>query len=120
MDIEPLWDLGGGSFLFIDCMAAPKTPSTVVVAAESLAKSHTFLLLLLLTLSFFIFLLLLNPTSMNSPNVTPSIHVKRLLIHASMNFHPKQTRNPPTSSSSREFEDEAHEVPSGPNPISNR
>ncbi|KAK8521747.1 hypothetical protein V6N12_066333 [Hibiscus sabdariffa] len=99
-------------------MAAPKTPSTVV-AAESLAKSHTFLLLLL-TLSFFIFLLLLNPTSMNSPNVTPSVPVKRPLLHASMNFHHKQTRNTPTSSSSREFEAEAHEVPSGPNPISNR
>ncbi|KAK8650777.1 hypothetical protein V6N13_140403 [Hibiscus sabdariffa] len=109
-------------------MATPKTPSTVVAAAESLAKSHTFLLLLL-TLSFFIFILLLNPTStnhpMNSPNVTPSIPVKRLLLHASMNFHPKPTRNPRTSSSSRkssrrEFGAEAHEVPSGPNPISNR
>ncbi|GMI85704.1 hypothetical protein HRI_002239700 [Hibiscus trionum] len=139
MDIEPLWDLGGWLFLFTNCMAAPKTPSTVIAtAAESFAKSHSFLLFLLLTFFFFIFLLHFNPTSrthpMNSPNVTPSIPLKRLLLHASskpststhpsMNFHPKQTRNPRASSSKKsspsEFGAEAHEVPSGANPISNR
>ncbi|KAK8541576.1 hypothetical protein V6N12_014205 [Hibiscus sabdariffa] len=95
-------------------MAAPKTQSTLAAAA---AKSQS---LLLLALSLFIFLLLLlNPTTMNSPNVTPPIPFKRLLLHASsINFDPKQTRNPP--SSPEEFGAEAHEVPSGPNPISNR
>ncbi|XWS76114.1 hypothetical protein CRYUN_Cryun01aG0148900 [Craigia yunnanensis] len=111
-------------------MAAPKTPSTV---AETYAKSHYFLLFLTL---FFIFLLLVNPTSnpTNSSNVTSSIPFKRLLLDTSskstsstMNLHPKQTRNAHTSSSSSssskssrtEFGAEAHEVPSGPNPISN-
>ncbi|KAK8532453.1 hypothetical protein V6N13_131782 [Hibiscus sabdariffa] len=90
-------------------MAAPKTQSTLAA---------------LLALSLFIFLLLLSPTTMNSPNVTPSIPFKRLLLQpststpSSINFDPKQTRNPP--SSRRGFGAEAHEVPSGPNPISNR
>ncbi|KAK8342272.1 hypothetical protein V6Z12_A08G220700 [Gossypium hirsutum] len=127
MDIEPLWDLGGWFFIFIDCMAAtPKTPSSSSssIVAETFAKSHSLLFLLTL---FFIFLLLLNPKPtnypMDSPNGTPSIPFKRLLLDASsnMNLHPKQTRTLGTSSSSRrEFGAEAHEVPSGPNPISNR
>ncbi|XP_022759797.1 CLAVATA3/ESR (CLE)-related protein 41-like [Durio zibethinus] len=134
MDIEPLWALGGWLFLFLDCMAAPKSPST---ASETYAKSHSLLLFLTL---FFIFLLLLNPTTnpiaMNSSNVTPSIPFRRLLLDTSSskstssatNLHPKQTQNVHTSSSSsssskssrRQFGAEAHEVPSGPNPISNR
>ncbi|GMI76178.1 hypothetical protein HRI_001287100 [Hibiscus trionum] len=135
MDIEPLWDLGGWFFLFIACMAAPKSQSTLAAAAA--AESHSFLLLL--ALSLFTFLLLLNPTTtnhhpMNSPNVTPSIPFKRLLLHASskpstptpssMSFHPTPTSTSSspasTSSSRREFGAGAHEVPSGPNPISNR
>ncbi|XWS47108.1 hypothetical protein CRYUN_Cryun14cG0125200 [Craigia yunnanensis] len=133
MDIEPLWALGGWLFLFVDCMAAPKTPSTV---SDTYAKSHS-LIFLFLTL-FFIFLLLVNPTTnpINSSNVTSSIPFKRLLLSNSskstsstMNLHPKKMQNAHTSSlssssssksSRREFGAAAHEVPSGPNPISNR
>uniref|UniRef100_A0A2N9IQD5 Uncharacterized protein n=1 Tax=Fagus sylvatica TaxID=28930 RepID=A0A2N9IQD5_FAGSY len=53
-----------------------------------------------------------------------SAPIKRLLLDPSAsttatstaNLHPKQTRNKHTK---REFGAEAHEVPSGPNPISN-
>ncbi|CAK7349355.1 unnamed protein product [Dovyalis caffra] len=62
-----------------------------------------------------------------------SISIKRLLLESSepastsMNLHPKQTQDAHTSSSSSpsskstrtKFGAEAHEVPSGPNPISN-
>ncbi|KAF9671073.1 hypothetical protein SADUNF_Sadunf12G0009000 [Salix dunnii] len=61
-----------------------------------------------------------------------SIPIKRLLLESSdspsttMNLHPKQTQDARTSSSSSskstrtKFGASAHEVPSGPNPISNR
>ena len=66
-----------------------------------------------------------------------SISIKRLLLESSepasstMNLHPKQTQDARTSSSSSsstssskstrtKFGAAAHEVPSGPNPISNR
>jgi len=63
-----------------------------------------------------------------------SISIKRLLLESSepasttMNLHPKQTQDARTSSSSTssskstrtKFGAAAHEVPSGPNPISNR
>ncbi|XVE78068.1 hypothetical protein DITRI_Ditri13aG0114600 [Diplodiscus trichospermus] len=113
-------------------MAAPKTPSTF---SDTYAKTLS-LLPLFFTL-FFIFLLLVNPTSnpINPSDVTPSIPFKRLLLDdnsrkstsSTMNLHPKKSRyaytSSPSSSSSkssrREFETGAHEVPSGPNPISN-
>ncbi|KAJ6976635.1 hypothetical protein NC653_028714 [Populus alba x Populus x berolinensis] len=63
-----------------------------------------------------------------------SISIKRLLLESSepasttMNLHPKQKQDARTSSSSTssskstrtKFGAAAHEVPSGPNPISNR
>ncbi|PPD93986.1 hypothetical protein GOBAR_DD09000 [Gossypium barbadense] len=103
-------------------MAAPKSTSSL---SHTYEKPHFFPLFL--TLVFLVFLLLLNPSSnpINSSNVTPSIPFKRLLLHNSwksssstMNLPPKQRRHPRTSASS--FGAEAHEVPSGPNPISNR
>ncbi|XP_007049797.2 PREDICTED: CLAVATA3/ESR (CLE)-related protein 44 [Theobroma cacao] len=139
MDIEPLWALGGWLFLFFDCMAAPKTLS------ETYAKPQSLLLFLTL---FFIFLLLIHPTNpVNSSNVSSSssssIPFRRRLLatsskstsYSTNHFRPKQTHNAHTSSSSsspsssssasskpsrREFGAKAHEVPSGPNPISNR
>ncbi|XVF72198.1 hypothetical protein PTKIN_Ptkin12aG0100800 [Pterospermum kingtungense] len=108
-------------------MAAPKTPSTL---SEASPKSQNYSFLLFLTL-FFILLLLLNPTT-NHPisfsNLTSSsIPFKRLLLDTSskptsstMNLHPKRTPSSSSSKSShREFGAAAHEVPSGPNPISN-
>ncbi|XVF32225.1 hypothetical protein REPUB_Repub17cG0062900 [Reevesia pubescens] len=116
-------------------MAAPKSPSTL---SETYANSHSFLLFVL-TL-FFIFLLLLNPTTnpiKSSSKVTSPIPFKRLLLDttssnstsSTMNLHPNQTRKAHTSypssssspkSSRKQFGAGAHEVPSGPNPISNR
>ncbi|GAV70683.1 hypothetical protein CFOL_v3_14181 [Cephalotus follicularis] len=113
MDIEPLWALGGW-FIFLDCMATPNTTSKIT---ETYTKSH--FLLLLCTLCF-IFLLLISPTNTINPS-------KRRLLDSSatstMNFLPKQTKATHTSSSKstrKEFGAAAHEVPSGPNPISNR
>ncbi|ONH92949.1 hypothetical protein PRUPE_8G204100 [Prunus persica] len=134
MDIEPLWALGGW-FLLPNCMAAaPKTsPSS---SSPSVTEFHTKLnpcLLLFLSLVFFIFLLLVSPIS-NPTTTSPSSMAsssKRLLLEPSKpamsttNLHPKKTQNSRTSATSstararREFGAEAHEVPSGPNPISN-
>ncbi|KAL6271223.1 hypothetical protein ACE6H2_028134 [Prunus campanulata] len=137
MDIEPLWALGGW-FLLPNCMAAaPKTsPSS---SSPSVSEFHTKLnpsLLLFLSLVFFIFLLLVSPIS-NPTTTSPSSMAssssssKRLLLEPSKpamsttNLHPKKTQNSRTSATSstararREFGAEAHEVPSGPNPISN-
>ncbi|KAG6753628.1 hypothetical protein POTOM_041614 [Populus tomentosa] len=72
---------------------------------------------------------------MNPTNMAASISIKRLLLESSepasttMNLHPKQKQDARTSSSSStsssksartKFGAAAHEVPSGPNPISNR
>lgn len=130
MDFEPFWALGGW-LIFPNCMAVPKTSSSPSIS-EIHAKFHPFVLFLAI---FFIFLLLINllsnPTnpSMASSSSAP---IKRLLLEpqqasaaSTANLHPKQTRNRHTSSSSSsftkrpEFGAEAHEVPSGPNPISN-
>ncbi|GMI73500.1 hypothetical protein HRI_001019300 [Hibiscus trionum] len=119
MDIEPWWTLGGWFFLcFFDCMA-PASPLT-----HAYEKTHFPLLLLTL---FFVLLLLSNPSTnpIVSSNATPSIPFKRLLLlrnsskSSTMNLHPRQ-RASSSKSSRREFGAEAHEVPSGPNPISNR
>ncbi|KAL7172737.1 hypothetical protein ACSBR2_032249 [Camellia fascicularis] len=130
MDIDLLWAIGGW-FLIPDCMATFRTSSSL---SETSTKSHPFLLFLSL---LFIFLILVHS---EDPSTTPSsmassIPTRRLLADSSssptskMNFHPKNTQNSHTPSSSssssssstrREFEAGAHEVPSGPNPISNR
>uniref|UniRef100_A0A2P2PTH2 Uncharacterized protein n=1 Tax=Rhizophora mucronata TaxID=61149 RepID=A0A2P2PTH2_RHIMU len=127
MDIEPLWALGGW-FLFSNCMATPKAHSTVT---ETCTKSRHFFLLF--ALLFILLLLITNPTNTikDPSNMAPSsISIKRLLLESSesasttMNLHPNQPQNTHTSSSSskskhKEFGVQAHEVPSGPNPISN-
>ncbi|KAL4312126.1 hypothetical protein GQ457_01G037670 [Hibiscus cannabinus] len=111
MDIEPLWTLGGWFLLsFFDCMALSYTYQ----------KPHfPFLLLLLPLLFLFLFLLLLNPSA-NPIGSSPAIPFKRLLLHSSstMDFNSRQ-RASSSESSGREFGTQAHEVPSGPNPISN-
>ncbi|KAJ9169739.1 hypothetical protein P3X46_017896 [Hevea brasiliensis] len=115
-------------------MAKPNSKSPI---AETNTKSHHFFLLFALVI--FIFLLLISPANkpINPSKVTmaSSISIKRLLLEPSestsstttmTNMHPKKSQNSHASSSSTskskgsEFEAEAHEVPSGPNPISNR
>ncbi|KAE7997975.1 hypothetical protein FH972_002561 [Carpinus fangiana] len=116
MDFEPLWALGGW-FLFPNCMAVPKTSSSI---SEIHTKSHPFVLFIAI---LFIFLLLINLSNPINPSMaSSSVPLKRVLLDPSAsatstaNLHPKQARNKPTE---REFGAEAHEVPSGPNPISN-
>ncbi|KAG6657667.1 hypothetical protein I3843_04G097900 [Carya illinoinensis] len=126
MDFEPLWAVGGW-LIFPNCMAVPKTSSPSI--SEIHAKSHPFVLFLVM---LFIFLLLINLISNpTNPSMASSAPIKRLLLEpqqasaaSTANLYPKQTRNRPHTSSSssstkREFGAEAHEVPSGPNPISN-
>ncbi|CAK9163458.1 unnamed protein product, partial [Ilex paraguariensis] len=80
----------------------------------------------------FIFLLLVHPSDPLNPSMASSLQLstKRSLLSDSsssasstMNLNPKKTQNShaPSSTSTRtEFESAAHDVPSGPNPISNR
>ncbi|KAI9384173.1 hypothetical protein POPTR_012G019400v4 [Populus trichocarpa] len=114
-------------------MATPKTQSTTISDHQTCTKAHRFLSLLAL---LFIFILLTTSTKVpiNPTNMAASISIKRLLLESSepasttMNLHPKQTQDARTSSSSTssskstrtKFGAAAHEVPSGPNPISNR
>uniref|UniRef100_A0A6N2MXS2 Uncharacterized protein n=1 Tax=Salix viminalis TaxID=40686 RepID=A0A6N2MXS2_SALVM len=113
-------------------MATPKPQSTI---SETLKKSHHFFLFLAL---LFVFILLTSSSKpISSTNMVASISIKRFLLESSepasttMNLHPKHTQathtssssssSPPSSKSKRKkFGAEAHEVPSGPNPISNR
>ncbi|KAG2716815.1 hypothetical protein I3843_03G146300 [Carya illinoinensis] len=131
MDFEPLWALGGWLIFPNNCMAVPKTSSSI---PEIQAKSQPFVLFLAI---LFIFFLLVNLSNSMNPSMTAasssSVPVKiRLLLEypssasakSTTNLHPKQTRNrhtssPSSSTTKREFGAEAHEVPSGPNPISN-
>ncbi|XP_034915916.1 CLAVATA3/ESR (CLE)-related protein 41 [Populus alba] len=131
MDIEPLWALGGWFLFSITCMATPKSQSTI---SETFKRSHHFFLFLAL---LFVFILLTSPSKpINPTDAVASISIKRLLLESSepasttMNLHPKHTQGTRTSSSSsspssskstrKKFGAQAHEVPSGPNPISNR
>lgn len=139
MDIEPLSALGGW-FLFSICMATPKTQSTILISTtrdETQYENNYFLVFLIALV--FIFVLLISTSSPTKPPISmasSSIPIKRLLLESSdssastttMNLHPKQTHektNPSSLSTTKstpaaEVGVEAHEVPSGPNPISNR
>ncbi|TKY66091.1 CLAVATA3/ESR (CLE)-related protein TDIF [Spatholobus suberectus] len=119
MDIEPLWALGGWSFLS-NCMAEPKSSSSSPIS-EPFSKSPTFLQLLSL---FFILLVLINlshqphPSTMASSESTKSSESTM----STTSMHPHNTHNshsPSSKDAGREFGAGAHEVPSGPNPISN-
>nr|AKC91582.1 CLE41 [Populus tremula x Populus tremuloides] len=115
-------------------MATPKTQSRTISDHQTCTKAHHFLSLLAL---LFIFILLTTSTKpINPTNMAASISIKRLLLESSepasttMNLHPKQNQDARTSSSSSSTSSSkstrtksgaaAHEVPSGPNPISNR
>ncbi|KAG5233677.1 CLE protein [Salix suchowensis] len=99
-------------------MATPKTQSTTAGDHQTCTKSYHFLSLLGF---LFIFILLITTSTKpkNPTNMAASIPIRRLLLESSespstaMNLHPKQTQD-------AQFGASAHEVPSGPNPISNR
>ncbi|XP_050365820.1 CLAVATA3/ESR (CLE)-related protein TDIF [Argentina anserina] len=120
MDIEPLWALGGW-FIFPNCMAS--APKSISESHTTSTKLHP--LILSLTLVFVLLLFLATPLS--NPSTMAS---KRLLLAdtsatTTTDLQPKKTQNSHTGTSSTstrarsEFGAEAHEVPSGPNPISN-
>ncbi|KAE9622164.1 hypothetical protein Lal_00032714 [Lupinus albus] len=118
MDIEPLWDLGGWFFLS-KCMALPKTSSPI---SESFSKSPIYLQILAL---FFILLILVNLSHQPNPSSMASLEpVQPSSDQSAMsttNLHPQKAMNKHSSSkdAAKEFGVDAHEVPSGPNPISN-
>ncbi|KAK7255929.1 hypothetical protein RIF29_29357 [Crotalaria pallida] len=120
MDIEPLWALGGWFFLS-KCMALPKTSSPV---SESFSKSPIFLHFVTL---LFILLILINLSHHPNPPSTTMVSSETAAksSESSMSttgLHPHQQAKNTRSSSKdagREFGADAHEVPSGPNPISN-
>ncbi|WCJ38101.1 CLAVATA3/ESR (CLE)-related protein 41 [Euphorbia peplus] len=136
MDIEPLWSVGGW-FLFFICMATTQSPiplsnpkSPPSSSSSSSSSYPNFFLF------FFIFLfifLTISPKSLNSKPLNPtaiaissSISIRRVLLStetkSTMKVHPKKSKHLRSRSKSKgsDFGSEAHEVPSGPNPISNR
>ncbi|KAF8402077.1 hypothetical protein HHK36_013029 [Tetracentron sinense] len=114
--------LGGTGFLvLITCMAAARTS-----VSNSSTKSQALLLFLGL---FFIVLLFARPADQLRISMASSLPTERRLADSStasqstVKYNPQQTKKTHTSSggsTSRQFEAGAHEVPSGPNPISNR
>ncbi|XP_019098724.1 PREDICTED: CLAVATA3/ESR (CLE)-related protein 41-like, partial [Camelina sativa] len=79
---------------------------------------------LLIFLSFLLFISLTIP--MTRPQVTSTVApFKRVLLEPSvsasvtMDLHPNARTRHSRTSRRREFGNDAHEVPSGPNPISN-
>ncbi|KAF8006216.1 hypothetical protein BT93_K0495 [Corymbia citriodora subsp. variegata] len=140
MDIDLLWAIGGW-FLFFDCMAASSSSSTSSPLSESHTKlSHLFItfFLFLSLLSFAFLVLMIQPMDRaEKPSPVPSssslIMARRLLLSSpdhsmesasssssssTVSFRPKKANN--RKAPSRQFGAAAHEVPSGPNPISNR
>ncbi|PKI64796.1 CLAVATA3/ESR (CLE)-related protein TDIF-like [Punica granatum] len=123
MDIDLLWAIGGW-FLFFDCMA------TITTTTRTSPIPKTRNIIAVLALLLFVFLVSTrhvdqHPAVLLMASSSVSITSRRLLSENSVNFHPKpSTANKRHRSSSstprREFEAGAHEVPSGPNPISNR
>lgn len=116
MDIEPLWALGGWSFLS-KCMALPKTQSPI--SESNFSKSPTLIQFLTL---LFILLILINLSHQPNPSSMASSSDQSAMSTTSL--HPQKTKNSHGTTSSKgsgrdQFGADAHEVPSGPNPISN-
>ncbi|CAN1131183.1 CLAVATA3/ESR (CLE)-related protein TDIF [Linum perenne] len=123
MDIEPLWELGGWLLL----SSSPTPPS---ISASKPRSRH--LISLSLLIFFFLFLVLFTPSTppTHRDNIhASSISIKRVLLESpsttttttTNTLHPKPGRHDSKSKSKRSdyFGADEHEVPSGPNPISN-
>ncbi|KAK4344675.1 hypothetical protein RND71_034851 [Anisodus tanguticus] len=103
MDIDLWWTLGGVLFFLSDyCMATLKNSHI----------SQSFLYFITL---FFIFLILLH-----SPDNNPSKNSDPNSTTATMKLHPRKIPKNHQNPSRKQYGAAAHEVPSGPNPISNR
>ncbi|KAL5711757.1 hypothetical protein ACHQM5_014002 [Ranunculus cassubicifolius] len=118
MDIDLLWALGGW-FLDPNCMATTTTTTTQIFIFIGL-----FLIMVLLFVS--------NPTDIKPTMMKPlsssssiQMPARRLQLHdQTFDAHPSSSSSSRASKARkknrRQFEASAHEVPSGPNPISNR
>nr|ACU18412.1 unknown [Glycine max] len=84
MDIEPLWAIGGWSFLSNYCMAEPKASSSSSPISEPFSKSPSFLHFLSL---FFILLLLINLSHQPHPSTMASSEKKHQIIRISHAHH---------------------------------
>ncbi|XP_010264149.1 PREDICTED: CLAVATA3/ESR (CLE)-related protein 44 [Nelumbo nucifera] len=102
--------------------------ATTINGIPSKSSQAVFLFLGLL---FMILLLLVRPADQLRMSMATSFSTEKLSLELSwstpqstVKAHPQQTEKTHTYSSStstgRKFEASAHEVPSGPNPISNR
>ncbi|KAK4775350.1 hypothetical protein SAY86_010285 [Trapa natans] len=127
MDIDLLWATRG-PFLFFDCMAAATSTTIVPKSRNSSIALIAFIVIFLISIRHVEqtpHVTLLMPAGSSS---SISLASRRLLSESSMSsFYPKPTQkhhNHASSSfmspSKKELEGGAHEVPSGPNPISNR
>ncbi|XP_052170354.1 CLAVATA3/ESR (CLE)-related protein TDIF-like [Diospyros lotus] len=128
MDIDLLWAIGGWLILLLpaNCMATLKSSSSSSSLFQTpTAKPHPFLLFLGL---LFVLLVLVHSADPLKPSMAAAGPVPS--ASSPMNLHRKNSHKSHTSSSSSttstppsarwKFEAGAHEVPSGPNPISNR
>ncbi|KAI5679988.1 hypothetical protein M9H77_01215 [Catharanthus roseus] len=118
MDIDLLWSIGGWFLINLDCMATSLNLKSSSEISSSKSNPNFLLFLALI----FILLLLVHSSPAADPSM-PSISSKfstqnTLPIPDStmMNLHHKRNRQ---KSRRSEFEAGEHEVPSGPNPISN-
>ncbi|KAK9160017.1 hypothetical protein Syun_006358 [Stephania yunnanensis] len=145
MDIDLLCSLGGW-FLGPYFMATPTTKTKPLIKDFTLS-SKTLPFLALLGLIFIVLLFMITPTSnqFKLSNMSPSFpyHSSRrsLILSSSMmtlppstaKFHrrketynrskrPRSSRSATanTSTTAKQFNESAHEVPSGENPVSNR
>lgn len=131
---SPLGNWGVLFFIFkLYCMAKTKTPSSSSSSSysslspiDTSTKSNPFLLFLSL---IFIFLLLARPTDQIRHSNRVSEPVSQILAASAASsssstttssFQPKTAQHGKKTVPSKEFESSEHEVPSGPNPISNR
>ncbi|KAL9228290.1 hypothetical protein vseg_003885 [Gypsophila vaccaria] len=134
MDIDPLWLIGGCSSRFLSSFCMAQTNNTSSKHSYNIncySKSHTLLTFVSL---FFVILLLVNPahqarsfsnmvsepddrqTLAASASGAAASTSSSLSTLSTSSFKPKHGGNLP----SKQFEGDEHEVPSGPNPISNR
>ncbi|XP_052620056.1 CLAVATA3/ESR (CLE)-related protein TDIF-like [Lactuca sativa] len=127
MDIDLLWSFGGWFLIIlpetINCMAKLRSSSQISLFSNPSSGSSLLCIALLIFIFFIIFLQ--SPTSMAAASfpseaTTSSYDESSRTSTTTMDFRPKRSHRQSHSKPTRSFEAGAHEVPSGPNPISNR
>lgn len=130
MDIDLLWSFGGWFLIIYSdtinyCMANLR--STSHISKFSNPNSCSSLVLIALLIIIFLITSTQSSTSMavashpSEPTTSSHDHESPKSSTTTMNFHRKRTHDHQAHPKpTRSFEAGAHEVPSGPNPISNR